>query len=52
MEFILYHQAQIWLYLGDVIKIVDNEGNVIEATGRYYITAETINPYHLVIDIF
>lgn len=38
------------LYEND--KVVDPEGNELKATGRYYITAETINPYHLLVDLF
>ena len=33
-------------------KIVDEEGNEIEPSGRFLITAETIFPNHLVTDIF
>ena len=33
-------------------EIVDAIGNPIPATGTYYRTAETIDPYHLVTDWF
>lgn len=34
------------------MEIVDEDGDPIEATGRFYVTEETIDPYHLVTDIF
>lgn len=33
-------------------KIVDNENNEITPTGRFLWTIETIDPYHLVTDMF
>lgn len=33
-------------------KIVDDEGNEIKPTGRFLWSAETIDPYHLVVDMF
>ena len=33
-------------------KIVDEDNNIIPPIGYFCITAETINPYHLITDIF
>jgi len=33
-------------------QVITAEGEVLEATGRYYRTAETIDPYHLITDYF
>lgn len=33
-------------------KILDSLGEEIKPTGNFYITAETIDPYHYVIDYF
>lgn len=33
-------------------KVVDEDGNELPATGKYLITSETIDPYHLVTDYF
>ena len=33
-------------------KIVDDNGEEIKPTGRFLISAETIDPYHLVVDMF
>lgn len=32
--------------------IVDRDGLELNASGRFYITAETIDPYHLAVDLF
>lgn len=40
-------------FLSDDFKVYDKEGKeVIEPTGRFFITAETIDPYHIILDIF
>lgn len=33
-------------------QVVDDKGQELEPTGRYLFTAETINPFHLVVDMF
>ena len=33
-------------------KVVDEAGNEIKALGRFLISVETIDPYHLVTDMF
>lgn len=33
-------------------KIVDENGKEIVPSGKFLITAETIDPYHLVVDFF
>jgi tRNA A58 N-methylase Trm61 len=33
-------------------KIVDADGNEVRPTGRFVITVDTIDPYHLVADLF
>lgn len=40
------------LPIKSIDKIVDIEGNEIEATGQFYTTAETIDPYHMITDLF
>ena len=40
-------------FLSDDFKVYDKEGKeVIEPTGWFFITAETIDPYHIILDIF
>lgn len=40
-------------FLSDDFKVYDKERKeVIEPTGRFFITAETIDPYHIILDIF
>lgn len=33
-------------------RVLDSDGTLISPTGRFFRTAETIDPYHLVLDIF
>lgn len=33
-------------------RVVDTDGNMIFATGRFYRSVETIDPIHLIFDIF
>ena len=33
-------------------RVVDIDGNLIPATGRFYRSVETIDPFHLIFDIF
>lgn len=33
-------------------KVVDDEGNELKASGQYFMTTETIDPYHLLVDLF
>lgn len=33
-------------------NLFDDEGNEIKPEGRFEVTAETIDPYHLLVDIF
>ena len=33
-------------------KLYDEDDNEIKPTGRFMISVETIDPYHLLIDIF
>lgn len=40
-------------YISDKLKVYDREGKEeIEPTGNFWITAETIDPYHIILDIF
>lgn len=40
-------------FFSDDFKVYDKEGKeVIEPTGRFFIIAETIDPYHIILDIF
>lgn len=40
-------------FLSDDFKVYDKEGKeVIEPTGLFFITAETIDSYHIILDIF
>lgn len=38
--------------LADDYKIIDENGEELNATGEFMISSETIDPYHLVVDIF
>ncbi len=38
--------------LPDDYKIIDENGEELNATGEFMISSETIDPYHLVVDIF
>lgn len=33
------------------IKVMDGDGNELPATGTFYISLETIDPYHLLTDV-
>ena len=33
-------------------RVVDPDGNEVPATGRFYRSAETIDPFHLIFDMF
>ena len=40
-------------FISNDFEVYDKEGKeVIEQTGRFFITAETIDPYHIILDIF
>lgn len=39
-------------FLDNKAKIYDANGNEIQPTGYFLITIETINPFHLIIDMF
>ena len=45
-------QGELVSNLPDDWKIVDDNGEEIKPTGRFLISAETIDPYHLVVDMF
>lgn len=32
-------------------KVIDSNGEEIPPSGKFYITVQTINPYHLIMDI-
>jgi hypothetical protein len=36
----------------DRIKVVDSDGKVIEPTGKFLVSTETLDPFHLVADWF
>lgn len=38
--------------LPEAVKVISAEGEVITATGAFWVTAETIDPYHCVTDLF
>ena len=39
--------------ISDKAQVYSIDGaELIEPTGRFYITAETIDPYHIILDIF
>lgn len=33
-------------------RVVDPDGNEVSATGRFYRSVETIDPFHLIFDMF
>ena len=39
-------------FLDNKAKVYDADGNEIKPTGYFLITTETINPFHLIIDMF
>lgn len=40
-------------FISNDFEVYDKEGKeVIEQTGRFFITIETIDPYHIILDIF
>ena len=40
-------------FISNDFEVYDKEGKeVIEQTGRFFITVETIDPYHIILDIF
>lgn len=40
-------------FISNDFEVYDKEGKeVIEQTRRFFITAETIDPYHIILDIF
>lgn len=39
-------------FLDSKAKVYDADGNEIQPTGYFLITTETINPYHLIVDMF
>lgn len=45
-------QGTLVLNLPDGYKIIDESGEEIKAIGEFMISAETIDPYHLVVDLF
>ena len=48
----MINQVELVSNLPDDWKIVDDNGEEIKPTGRFLISAETIDPYHLVVDMF
>lgn len=38
--------------LPDGVEVVDSEGNEVPALGTFHVTTETIDPYHLLTDLF
>ena len=48
----MINQGEVVSNLPDDWKIVDDNGEEIKPTGRFIISAETIDPYHLVVDMF
>lgn len=40
----------LWFLLPEDIKVLDDDGNVVRPSGKFYITVETIDPYHLLAD--
>jgi len=47
---VLKADAQLALVPEDVV-VVDPDGKAIKAAGKFYVTVETIDPYHAVVDI-
>ena len=40
-------------FISNDFEVYDKEGKeVIEQTGRFFITVETIDPYHIILDMF
>ncbi len=37
--------------IDEEIKVCDEKGEEIQPSGRFYRTAETINPYHIIFDL-
>lgn len=48
----MLQEGTLMIPLPENMEIVDENGEPIKATGRFYITAETIDLYHLVVDMF
>jgi hypothetical protein len=42
----------IFVELPERIAVVDDKGKRIKATGRFLVSTETFNPFHLVVDMF
>jgi len=38
--------------LPEWVEVVNSKGAKIEATGRFYVTVESLDPYHLLVDLF
>lgn len=34
------------------IRVLDPDGEPVAASGRFFVTTETVDPYHLLLDIF
>lgn len=42
----------LMFWLPDKYKVVNENGERIKPTGKFAVTAETLDPYHAVVDIF
>lgn len=38
--------------LPDYVRVVTPDGEVLQPTGKFYATVETIDPFHAVVDLF
>lgn len=48
----MINQGTLVANLPDDWKIVNEDGKEIKPAGRFLISTETIDPYHLVVDMF
>jgi len=42
----------IFVELPERIVVIDSAGKKVKATGKFLVSTETFNPYHLVVDMF
>jgi hypothetical protein len=42
----------IFVELPERIAVVGSDGKRIKATGKFFVSVETFNPFHLVVDMF
>lgn len=48
---VLVKPGTLLVELDDEQRVTLPDGEVLNPTGKYFVTAETINPYHLILDV-